>query len=148
MSEINSKGALLLAKVRNYVLNAYVDLYLRRFLGMHIAPGAKISLRARLDKNHAKGIHIGRQTYISANALILTHDHVQQRVHSTHIGANCFIGYGAIILPGLNVGDSCIVAAGSVVTKDVPQGSIVAGNPASIKKSGITLGKYGVLTDA
>lgn len=49
---------------------------------------------------------------------------------NTVIGSDVWIGYGAIILSGISVGDSSIVAAGSVVTQDVPSNSIVAGNPA------------------
>lgn len=50
------------------------------------------------------------------------------------IGKDCWIGANAIILPGVTIGDLCVVAAGSVVTKDVPSGVLVAGNPAVIKK--------------
>ena len=46
------------------------------------------------------------------------------------IGRNVWIGGGAIILPGVTVGDDAIIGAGSVVTRDVPAGSTVAGNPA------------------
>ena len=50
------------------------------------------------------------------------------------IGNDCWIGANAIILPGVTIGDCCVVAAGSVVTKDVPTGVLVAGSPAVIKK--------------
>ncbi|WP_152394211.1 sugar O-acetyltransferase [Paenibacillus guangzhouensis] len=48
------------------------------------------------------------------------------------IGNNVWIGGSCVILPGVNIGDNSIVAAGSVVTKDVPANTIVAGNPAKI----------------
>ena len=47
-----------------------------------------------------------------------------------HIGANTWIGGGAIILPGVAIGEDAIVGAGSIVTRDVPPGATVAGNPA------------------
>lgn len=47
---------------------------------------------------------------------------------------DCWIGGGAIICPGVKIGNRCIIAAGSVVTRDVPDDSLVAGNPAVIKK--------------
>ena len=47
------------------------------------------------------------------------------------IGQDCWIGYGAIVLSGVSIGDGAIVAAGSVVTHDVAEYAIVAGNPAS-----------------
>lgn len=50
------------------------------------------------------------------------------------IGRDCWIGANATILPGVRVGDYSVVAAGSVVTKDIPSGVVVAGNPAVIKK--------------
>jgi acetyltransferase-like isoleucine patch superfamily enzyme len=48
------------------------------------------------------------------------------------IGRNAWIGFGVCVLPGVTVGDGSIVAARSVVTSDVPQGVVVAGNPARI----------------
>jgi maltose O-acetyltransferase len=46
------------------------------------------------------------------------------------IGDGCYIGTGAVILPGLNISDQAIIGAGAVVTKDVPAGVIVKGVPA------------------
>jgi acetyltransferase-like isoleucine patch superfamily enzyme len=51
------------------------------------------------------------------------------------IGNNCWIGARSLILPGVTIGDCCVVAAGSVVIKDVPSNSLVAGVPAEIKKT-------------
>lgn len=51
-----------------------------------------------------------------------------------HIGDNVWIGMNAIVLKGVTIGNNSIVAAGSVVTKDVPPNTIVAGNPARIVK--------------
>ena len=48
---------------------------------------------------------------------------------------NCWIGAGAVILPGVTVGENSIVGAGSVVTKDVPANTVVAGNPAKFIKN-------------
>lgn len=50
------------------------------------------------------------------------------------IGDDCWIGAGAIILPGVTIGNRSIVAAGAVVTRDVPEGVLVAGVPAMVKK--------------
>ena len=51
------------------------------------------------------------------------------------IGHNVWIGGGAIILPGVTVGDDAVIGAGSVVTRDVPRGVVVVGNPARIRQS-------------
>jgi maltose O-acetyltransferase len=48
------------------------------------------------------------------------------------IGANVWIGGGALVLPGVTIGDGAIVGAGAVVTRDVPRGSTVVGNPARV----------------
>lgn len=55
----------------------------------------------------------------------------------TKIGNRCFIGFGAIILMGVNIGNDCIIGAGAVVCNDIPDDSIVVGNPSRIigKKS-------------
>lgn len=51
------------------------------------------------------------------------------------IGHQCWIGGGAIILPGVTIGDGCTIGAGSVVTKSVPPRSVAAGNPCRILKT-------------
>lgn len=50
------------------------------------------------------------------------------------IGRDCWIGANSLILPGVTIGDGSVVAAGAIVTKDVPAGVLVAGNPAIVKK--------------
>jgi acetyltransferase-like isoleucine patch superfamily enzyme len=59
------------------------------------------------------------------------------------VGENCFIGGRSMILPGVEIGDNSIVAAGAIVTKSVPPRSIVAGNPAVVVRSDIEVGAYG-----
>lgn len=49
-----------------------------------------------------------------------------------HIGRNCWICAGATILPGVTIGDNCVIGAGSVVTRDIPANSFAAGNPARV----------------
>jgi len=52
------------------------------------------------------------------------------------IGHNVWIGGGAIVLPGVTIGDDAVIGAGSVVTRDVPAGAIVVGNPARVRGGG------------
>lgn len=49
-----------------------------------------------------------------------------------HIGRNCWLGAGVIVLPGVTIGDNVVIGAGSVVTKDIPSGVIALGNPCRI----------------
>ena len=90
-------------------------------------------------------IEIGDDVTVAGNTAFITHDgakRVADRVGKEQgvpdiikfgkikVGNNVFIGYNCIILPGVTIGDNSIVAAGSIVTKDVKSGFIVAGNPA------------------
>ena len=51
-----------------------------------------------------------------------------------HIGRNCWIGAGAIIMPGVSIGDDSVIGAGSVVTKDIPEGVVAVGNPCRVMR--------------
>jgi maltose O-acetyltransferase len=81
-------------------------------------------------------------TQIGPGVQILTADHPRdagQRRQMLEfgrpvtIGANVWIGGGAMILPGVTIGDDAIIGAGSVVTRDVPAGGIAVGNPARLR---------------
>lgn len=92
-------------------------------------------------------ITIGKHVTISSEVNFVTHDGATWCFRETDeykgifkygkifVGDNCFIGMRSIILPGVKIGNNCIVAAGAVVTKDVPDGCIVGGVPARIIES-------------
>jgi len=122
--------------------------YYRRLRGLDLHPSARMSLSAKLDTSFKAGIHIGADTYIAFKARIMTHDFTRGLYLHTRIGKNCFIGGQSIILPGVTIGDGCIVGAGSVVTKDVPDHCAVAGNPARIITKNIEVEKHGRLVTA
>ncbi|HVJ02204.1 MAG TPA: sugar O-acetyltransferase [Sphingomonas sp.] len=82
---------------------------------------------------------IGDGTQIGPGVQILTADHPRDPAERASglewgrpitIGRNVWIGGGAIILPGVTIGDDAVVGAGSIVTRDVPRGTTVVGNPA------------------
>lgn len=84
-------------------------------------------------------VTIGDKTQIGPGVQILAADHPRDPElraqmlefgRPVTIGANVWIGGGAIILPGVTVGDDALIGAGSVVTRDVSAGATVAGNPA------------------
>jgi acetyltransferase-like isoleucine patch superfamily enzyme len=118
---------------------------LRNLAENDIGRGTRIALRAYIDLTNPHGVHIGDGTRIEAGAAILAHDPSLPFHTQTHIGRNCLIGMRALIMPGVTVGDQSIVVAGSLVKTDVPAGSIVAGSPARVVRSGIRTSKYGVL---
>jgi acetyltransferase-like isoleucine patch superfamily enzyme len=81
-------------------------------------------------------IRIGDYTQIAANVGIISANHVltDSRAHvadEVNIGAYCWIGMGAVVLPGVVLGDFTVVGAGSIVTRSFPEGHcVIAGNPA------------------
>ena len=88
-------------------------------------------------------VSIGDRTQIGPGVQILAADHPRDpETRATglefgrpvRIGRNCWIGGGAIILPGVTIGDDALIGAGSVVTRDVPAGATAFGNPARVKK--------------
>ena len=116
---------------------------LRKVWGLDLHPTVEMSLSAKFDLTYPAGIHIGAFSYVAFDARILSHDMTRNLRAHTRIGQNCFIGGRALILPGVSVGDSCIVGAGSVVTRSVPANSIVAGNPARVIYTDAHLLSYG-----
>ena len=91
----------------------------------------------------ANHIKIGKNAHIAREAVIRDYDghYIETPDYRTSkpviIGDNVWIGYRAMILKGVTIGDGAVIAANSVVTKDVPPFSIVAGNPAKIIRSNI-----------
>ena len=129
-------------------LNSLTAKY-HRMRGCHIGKNCYISRRAILDRAHPKGIHIGDNTRVWLEAMILTHDFSRGLLegHSmwldTYIGSNCVIGGRARIMPGVTIGNHVFVGGGSVVTKSVPDHCIVAGNPARIIRTGTVINDDG-----
>ena len=104
--------------------------------------GAKIGKRFNmmnevwLDGSFSWLIEIGDDVTIAPRVYILAHDASTKlllgytRIGKVTIGDRVFIGASAIVLPGVTIGSDVVIAAGSVVTRDVPDGVVVAGNPA------------------
>lgn len=119
----------------------------RKIYGMDIGEEVRISRGARLDRTNPKGVHIGAYTAITKGAAVITHDFVLREWKDVHIGRNCFLGYNCIILPGVTIGDGCIVSANSVVSRDLPPNSVAVGNPAKIVERDIVTGEWGIRLD-
>lgn len=121
---------------------------------MDIGKNVIIARTVHLDTSvNPKGIHIGDNTWVLRNAMILSHDHCRgnngiNKLYDTHIGHNCVIGVNSIILPGVAIGDHCVVAAGAVVTKDAPPNSVIAGNPAVVIKKGVVVSDGGQIIES
>ena len=107
--------------------------------GFNIRLGADVFLNYNCVILDVVDVIIGDATEIGPAVQIYTADHPRdprQRKSGLEfgrrieIGRDVWIGGGAIILPGITIGDCAVIGAGSVVTRDVPQGATVAGNPA------------------
>ncbi len=123
------------------------NIYLKKLWGMSIGKDVRISLKANLDKTNPKGVKIGDGSYLAFGATILCHDMARNIHKDVIIGKNCFIGAKSMIMPGVVIGDEVIVAAGAIVTKNVPSHTIVSGNPAKPIREGIRTNKWGILKD-
>lgn len=86
-------------------------------------------------------IYVGDYTMFGPNVVIATAGHpilpelrakAYQYNSSVHIGKNCWLGAGVLVMPGISIGDNSVIGAGSVVTKDIPANVIAVGNPARV----------------
>ena len=128
-----------------FFVNAYAS-YLRKVYHMDIGKNVRVSWKAHLDKSiNPKGIHIGDGASVLNGAMILAHDACRSYKADTFIGKNCVVGVRSIILPGVKIGDSSVIGAGAVVSKDVPAHCVVVGNPARIIKEGVNVINYKIV---
>ena len=100
--------------------------------GVEIGEDSVIGYRAFLD-GRAK-LKIGSHVDIASEVMIYNseHDIDSEDFHAVKVGDYAFIGPRAVILPGVKIGQGAIIAAGAVVTKDVPEFAIVGGVPAKV----------------
>lgn len=104
--------------------------------------GDGVSIGDRTEIHAGKEITIGNGSIIAWDCCIMDRDYHKlmsdkEIYKPVNIGSHVWIGAKAIILKGVTIGDGAVVAAGSVVTKDVPKKAVVAGNPAKIVKEDV-----------
>lgn len=109
--------------------------------GKHLHLGNNVYINFNLTIVDDADIFIGDQVMIGPNVTIATANHpicpelrarALQYNKSVTIGANVWIGAGAIIVPGITIGDNSVIGAGSVVTKDIPANVVAVGNPCKV----------------
>jgi len=110
--------------------------------GKNIRLGKRIFINSGCKFQDQGGVAIGDDCLIGHNTVLATlnHDLEPSRRADMHpapitIGRNVWIGSNATVLPGVTIGDNAVVAAASVVTKDVPENAIVVGSPARVVRS-------------
>lgn len=111
------------------------------FGGRHCHWGKHIYANFNLTMVDDTGIYVGDNTMFGPNVVLATAGHpifpelrekgCQYNV-PIHIGKNCWLGAGVIVLPGVTIGDNTVVGAGSVVTKDLPANVVAVGNPCRV----------------
>lgn len=111
------------------------------FGGRHCHFGKNIYANFNLTCVDDTHIYVGDHTMIAPNVTIATAWHpilpeLREKAYQynapVRIGKNCWIGAGAMILPGVTVGDGTVIGAGSVVTKDIPSNVVAVGNPCRV----------------
>jgi len=112
-----------------------VRIFLYRLMGAKIGKKVFIGADCFIDPDFSELITIEDNVIVSFRAIIVVHDRKRESVAPVRIKSEAFIGAGAIVLPGVVVGAKSTVGAGAVVTRDVPDGATVAGNPAQPLKN-------------
>ena len=111
--------------------------------GHHVHFGKNIYANYNLTLVDDTHIYVGDCTMFGPNVTIATAGHpilpeLRQQGYQynapVHIGKNCWIGAGALIMPGITIGDNVVIGAGSVVTKDIPSNVVAVGNPCKVMR--------------
>lgn len=103
--------------------------------GMVVGEDVHIMNDVSIDTSHCWLIEIGDHVTIAPGCLILAHDASTKRalgytrIGNVHIGNNVFVGARTVILPNVKIGNHVVIGAGSIVTKDLPDNGVYAGNP-------------------
>ncbi|HIS69567.1 MAG TPA: sugar O-acetyltransferase [Candidatus Gallacutalibacter stercoravium] len=109
--------------------------------GKHVHFGKQVYANFNLTLVDDTHIYVGDYTMIGPNVIIATGGHpilpqLRQQAYQynapVHIGKNCWLGAGVIVVPGVSIGDNTVIGAGSIVTKDIPANVVAVGNPCRV----------------
>ena len=108
---------------------------------MRILGGKQVYANSHLTLVDDTHIYIGDYTMIGPNVTLATAGHPilpELRVKGlqfnmpVHIGKNCWLGAGVVVMPGVTIGDNSVIGAVSIVTKDIPANVVAVGNPCRV----------------
>lgn len=141
-TELDKREAMLKEMFAEIGTDCYIEPPLHaNWGGAHVHFGNSVYANFNLTLVDDTHIYVGDCTMIGPNVTIATAGHpvlpeLREEAYqfniSVHIGRNCWIGAGAVILPGVNIGDNTVIGAGSVVTKDIPANVVAVGNPCRV----------------
>lgn len=123
----------------------YVRPYVWKLIGVNMGKNVAVGYGVYLDVDGAKRVKIGDNVMIASQCLLLCHRRDLRTYNRSVlqvslpylkegvvVNNNVIIGMRSVVLPGVTIGEGAVVAAGSVVVKDVPPFTIVGGNPAKV----------------
>ncbi len=122
--------------------NCYIESpFYSNFGGGHVHLGEGVYLNFGVTMVDDTHIYVGDHTMFGPQVVVATAGHpilpeLRQQGYQynapVRIGKNCWIGAGALIMPGVTIGDNVVIGAGSVVTKDIPSNTVAVGNPCKV----------------
>lgn len=122
--------------------NCYIEPpFHANWAGKHVHFGEGVYANFGLTCVDDTHIYVGSHTMFGPNVVLATAGHPvlpALRTHGIqynmpiHIGENCWLGAGVVVLPGITIGANSVIGAGSIVTKDIPENVIAVGNPCKV----------------
>ncbi len=141
-SEHEKRQALLKEMFAEIGEDCYIEPPFRaNWAGKHIHFGNSIYANFNLTCVDDTHIYVGDCTMFAPNVVLATAGHpilpeLREKAYQfnmpIHIGRNCWLGAGVIVMPGVTIGDNTVIGAGSVVTKDIPANVVAVGNPCRV----------------
>lgn len=111
--------------------------------GKHVHFGNCVYANFHLTLVDDTHIYVGDNVMFGPNVTVATAGHpilpeIREKAYQynmpVYIGKNCWIGAGAVIVPGVTIGDNTVIGAGSIVTKDIPANVVAVGNPCKVMR--------------
>lgn len=144
-SEFGKRTAMLKEMFAEIGKDCYIEPPLHANWGGHFVHfGKNIYANFNLTLVDDTHIYVGDYTMFGPNVTIATAGHpllpeLREKAYQynapVHIGKNCWLGAGVIIVPGVTIGDNVVIGAGSIVTKDLPSNVIAVGNPCHVLRA-------------
>ena len=141
-SELDKREKLLKEMFAEIGENCYIEPpFHANWAGKHVHFGNNVYANFNLTMVDDTHIYVGDYTMFGPNVTVATAGHpilpeLREKVYQynapVRIGRNCWIGAGAVIVPGITIGDNTVIGAGCIVTKDIPSNVVAVGNPCKV----------------